>query len=630
MTIKTELEKLVQTNVAEHDEDVSVTLETPDNLEHGDYTTTVALELGSRLGQNPREFAEELVEDLELPEYVEDVSIAGPGYINFHVDKTDLGQEILESVQDISFEGKDEKVVVEHTSPNPNKPLHMGTMRCAILGDTIARIAETLGYDVEVQNLINDLGRQSATTVYAYRNFLDELSEEDKAEKADFWVGLLYSKAAQHLKMNIEDNNHVDKIIREIEEAAHAPGGAAQSTNGEADGADGGNEAAELKNELVEKSVRGQLSTAFRSDVFYDAVVFEQDIVSSGLYEEGLEKLKQMDRVYEAKNREDKGCIVLDISDFEEELGELQKPYKILIRSDGTATYVAKDIVLTLWKFGILDADMGFYEFAEQPNGETLWSSGGAAEKDFGDADRIINVIGAEQKYPQKIIQYSLKALGFQDAFEHFNHMHFKFVYLPGRVAYSGREGNWVGKHGDAVLDRAHELALEEVRERHSDMDAETQEDIAEHVAIAAVRYFLLKFTREKDINFSFEKALDWEGDSGPYLLYSIARAHGILKKAGGNGTFNTFENDVEYELARVLEGYMPVVEDTFAQEEPAKLAHYLKHLAETFNSFYHNSPVLQAEDDDLKQSRIALVQAFATVMEHGLSLLGIQPLEEM
>jgi arginyl-tRNA synthetase len=610
MAIRSAIEQRLQQAVQDQTgETIDIELETPDNLDHGDYMTTVALELGGQLEANPREIAEELIDTMALPDVVENVQIAGPGYINFTVDRTVLGQEIIAYVQDIDFTEKDEKVVVEHTSPNPNKPLHMGTMRCAILGDTIARIADELGYAVEVQNLINDLGRQSATTVYAYRNFLDELSDEDREEKADFWIGLLYSEAAQHLKTD-GGLNAVDQIIRDIE--------------------DGDNETADLKDELVEKSVRGQLQTAWRSDVFYDALIFERDIVDSGLYEEGLEQIKGMDRVYEAKNREDEGCIVLDIEDFEDELGELQKPYKILIRSDGTATYVAKDIVLTLWKFGLLDTSMQFAPFEEQQNSQTLWSSGGDQEKAFGNADQIINVIGAEQKYPQKIIQYSLKALGLDEAFNNFDHTHFKFVYLPGKVAYSGREGNWVGKHGDAVMDRAHELALDEVQERQDELDAETQDEIAEHVAIAAVRYFLLKFTREKDINFSFETALDWEGDSGPYLLYSTARAYGILEKTDGTGTFTSFENDIEYKLLRELESYTSVVEEAFGQKEPAKLAHYLKHLAETFNTFYHKSPVMDAETDELQESRIALVAAFAAVMEHGLELLGIEPLEEM
>lgn len=609
MNTAQKIQHQLETIVAAYDADVTIELDVPDELEHGDYTTTVAFELGNTIGENPRDVAQDIVEQFEETDYVERIEVAGPGYINFYLDRTQRGQHILQNVEHISFEPVGEKVVVEHTSPNPNKPLHMGTMRCAILGDTIARVGDFIGYNVEVQNLINDLGRQSATTVYAYRNFLDELDEEDKEKKADFWVGILYSKAAQYLETEGSIGD-VDQIIRDIE--------------------DGGNETAELKDDLVEQSVRGQLETAFRSNITYDALIFERDIIASNLYEEGLEQIKSMDRVYKAENREDKGCIVLDISDFEDELGELQKPYKILIRSDGTATYVAKDIVLTLWKFGMLETSMRFHEFVDQPNSEPLWSSGGDTEKAFGDADKVINVIGAEQKYPQKIIKYSLKALGLDEAADNFDHMHFKFVYLPGRVAYSGRKGNWVGKHGDAVLDRAYELALDEVEERHDDLSQDEMEDIAEQVAIAAVRYFLLKFTREKDIDFSFEKALDWEGDSGPYLLYSTARAQSILNKADMEPQFTTYEDDVEYELVQALDEFSTVVQETFESEEPAKLAHYLKSLAETFNTFYHHAPVLAADTEELQASRLAIVDGFVTVMEQGLDLLGIEPLEEM
>lgn len=589
---------------------IDVTIEIPDNTEHGDYTTTVALELGNALGEDPRQFAEELVDRMDRPDFVEDVAVAGPGFINMTVEDAVLGERILAAVTDLAFEETGTKIVVEHTSPNPNKPLHMGTMRCAVLGDTIARLGAFLGHTIEVQDLINDLGRQSATTVYAHRHFLDELDEEDQEEKADFWVGLLYSKAAEHIEDHPDASRDVDEIIRAIEE--------------------GSNDTAAEKDELVKQSLTGQLETAFRTNVFYDTVVFERDIVASKLYEEGIKKMKGLERVYEVKQGEDKGCIVLDLSDFEDELGELRKPYKILVRSDGTATYVAKDIALTMWKFGLLDADLKFTEFMEQPNGEPLWSSGGDQEKGFGDADQIINVIGAEQQYPQTIIRYALKALGFDDAFDNFSHMHFKFVYLPGRVAYSGRKGNWVGKHGDAVLDRTYELALDEVEERHDDLSEEEQEAIAEKVGVAAVRYFLLKFTREKDIDFSFEKALDWEGDSGPYLLYSLARAHGIMDKVDEDGEYTTHTTEEAYDLLRKLEGFPDAVERAFDRQEPAQITHELKRLAELFNSFYHAAPVKQEDDEALRRSRLALVEAFSDVMEQGLDLLGIDPLEEM
>lgn len=598
-------QKIIRGLESELDVDVSENdIEIPEP-EHGDFAYP-AMRAASELGENPRELAEKVKEQIELEE-VEKVEVAGPGYLNFYLDREEYGKEILEEAGE-KFEEKDEKIIVEHTSPNPNKPLHMGTMRCAILGDTISRISDFLGYDVEVQNYINDLGRQSARTVYAHRNFLDELDEEEKEKKADFWIGRLYSIAGQHIEENPGEEEKVDKIIQETEE--------------------GGNKTFEEMQDLVEKSLRGQLKTAYRSNVFYNLVEFESDTVHSGLFEEAVEKLKDLENVFKVEEGEKEGCWVIDLSEYEQDFGGMKDPLKVLKRSDGTATYTAKDIALTMWKFGLLESSFMYRDFDEQPSGNTLWSTGGDTEKDFGGADRVINVIGAPQKYPMKVIKYSLKALGFEEEFEKFNHMHFKFVYLPGKVAYSGRKGNWVGKHGDAVLDKCEELALEEIQDRY-EFSEEKEQEIAEKVAVAAVRYFLLKFSREKDIDFSFEKALDWEGDSGPYLLYSNARAHGIIEKTEGEPEFTAYEKDVEYELIRKIADFKPVVEQSFKSHEPTKLAHYLKELAESFNSFYHKCPVNSAEKE-LKNSRLAIVESYTDTMEQGLKLLGIEPLEEM
>ncbi len=598
-----ELSETLETEVEVND------IEVPEP-EHGDFAYP-AMRAASQIGKQPRELAEESAEELQEKEIdlVEKVEVAGPGYLNFYLDREELGADIIENVSNLKFKDKGEKVSVEHTSPNPNKPLHMGTMRTALLGDTISRIAEKIGYDVEVIDLINDLGRQSARTIYAYKNFLDELDDEDKQKKADFWIGLLYSKAGQYLEENPEDEEKVQQVIQDIEE--------------------GDNKNFELMEDLVSKSVHGQLETAYRSNVFYDLVTFERDIVASNLLNECVDKLRDLDRVYEIENGEDEGCIVIELSDYEDELGGLKKPYKILFRSDGTATYTAKDIALTMWKFGLLESNFEYKEFDQQPNSETLWSTGGDREKDFGDADHHINVVGEPQSYVMKILELSLEALGFEEEAENFSHMSFEFVYLPGKESYSGRKGNWVGKHADAVLDRAKDLALEEIQDRY-DFSQEKEEEIAEKVAVAAVRYFILKFTRDKDINFSFEKALNWEGDSGPYLLYTVARAYGIKDKIDAETQFTTYEKDVEYELLRKMSEFEKVLEESFESQEPAKLTHYVKETAEKFNSFYHKCPVKDAETEELKKSRTAIIDTYLEVMEQGLELLGIEPLEEM
>ncbi|MFB6245574.1 MAG: arginine--tRNA ligase, partial [Candidatus Nanohaloarchaea archaeon] len=526
--------------------------------EFGDYSFPL-MKIAEKQEKNLQELAKKVEEEIEL-ESLEKVKLEGPGYINFYLDRTKIGKEILN--KDVSENNeKDEKVIVEHTSPNPNKPLHMGTMRCAVLGDTVANMAKHLGYKVEVQDYINDLGRQSARTVYAHENFKQELSEKELGNKDDFWIGKLYSQAGTHLEENPGDEEKVQKVIQEIEE--------------------GNNQTSKLKDEIVEKSLKGQLQTAYNTNIFYDLIAYERDTVKSGLLDEAVSKLEQLDTVYEVEEDDDEGCVVIDLSEYEEQIGDMKKHYKILFRSDGTATYTAKDIALTMWKFGIIESNFQYKEFDQQPNGETLWSTGGEKDKDFGDADQVINVIGAPQKYPMKVIKYSLKALGYEEEAENFSHCHFKFVYLPGKVSYSGRKGNWVGKHGDAVLEKCKELALEEVEKRHEELSDEKKQKIADKVGVAAVRYFLLKFTREKDIDFSFEKALSWEGDSGPYLLYSTARAHGILDKTEMEPEFTGYEEEIEFELIRELDKFESVVESGYDSQEPAKLIHYLKGLAE-------------------------------------------------
>lgn len=593
------LEENLSIDVSEND------IEIPDP-EHGDFAYPVMKAAGFK-EEDPRALAEKLAERIDIDD-VHSIEVAGPGYLNFYLERDNVSKEILTSSLERK-DPKDEKIIVEHTSPNPNKPLHMGTMRCAILGDTVARVADHLGYNTEVQDYINDLGRQSARTVYAKRNFYDELDEEEKLRKADFWIGRLYSIAGQYLEENPEEGEKVDKIIQSSEKLDTE-------------------DFKELQN-IVEKSLRGQLQTAYRTNIFYDLVAFESDTVRSGLYSEAIDLLKGLDKVYSIEDGEDEGCLVMDISEYEDELGGLKKPYKILVRSDGTATYVTKDIALTLWKFGVLEGEFSYGEFDEQPNGETLYASRGEDTRDFGNADQVINVIGKPQAYLQQVIKFSLKSMGFEDEAEGLHHLDFKFVYLPGKVAYSGRKGNWVGKHGDAVLDKCQNMALEEIQDRY-DFSEEKEEEISEKVAVAAVRYFLLKFSREKDIDFSFERALDWEGDSGPYLLYSNARAHGILDNSDIEPEFSTYSKDVEYELIRKISEFNKIVEETFESQEPTKLAHYLKELAEKFNSFYHKCPVNSADTEELKKSRLKATEGFTETMEKGLELMGIEPLKEM
>nr|EGQ40858.1 MAG: arginyl-tRNA synthetase [Candidatus Nanosalinarum sp. J07AB56] len=583
-------------------------IETPP-VHHAAYAYPVMQEASDR-DRDPMRLAKETASGLDLSNmsHVESVSTAPPGYLNFELDWSSYGNRLLQQAP-IAPEEKDAKVVVEHTSPNPNKPLHMGTMRCAVLGDSIARLADYSGFDVEVQNFMNDLGRQIAKVTYGYDHLRSQLSEEELQQKDDFWIGLLYSKTGNYIEQNPNGEDKVDHYIQQIEA--------------------GDTHEAELKDELVSKALKGQLQTAYRSNTFYGLLVFERSIVESGMFEEAMEKIRTLDRVYEVEEGEDEGCVVIDISD-QNQLGNLQKPYKVLQRSDGTAVYTAKDIALTMWKFGLLDSEFQCGVFDQQPNGEAVWTTDGDTERQFGNASEVINVVGTRQSYPMHVIEASLNALGYEEEAESFHHAGFKFVYLPGKVSYSGREGNWVGKHGDAVLDKCRELALEEVQGRHENLEPDAQEEIAEKVAVAAVRYFLLRFSRDSDIDFSFEKALDWQGDSGPYLLYTAARAHGILDKVDAKPEFSSVETDVEKELVRQLGELQTIAESAYEARDPVKVAQYAKRLAENFNTFYHDCPVKGAGTHEVKSSRIALTKTYTQVFGQALGMLGIETTQKM
>ncbi len=608
-TTRDTLQSQVEQAADRIDAETKVAVVIPDDLDQADYTVLVDV-VGER-ETDKRGVARDLVDAMALPDVVTDVQITDAGQINVFVDRNVLVQEIVDSVQEITFEEQDETVVVEYPILEPQTPLQMGDLRGLVLGDTLARIADTLGDDVETHLCVTDTGRQPATMVYAYRNFYDELSDADQENPDDVWIGLLYTKADQHLTRNVADNAHVETIRQEL---ADDP------------------ETQELRDELVANSVRGQLSTAFRSNVTCDVLIFEQDMVSSGLYDDGFEQLKTMDAVYEAKNREDRDCIVLDISDYEDALGELMKPYKILQRSNGTVTRITKDLVKTLWQYGTLDTgtDLFFREFAENPDRTPVWRSGGSDKKQFGDTDQIITVGSADQAYAQTLQRYGLKALGLDGAFNRFDHVPFDLVYLTDSIAEDDDDWNspWAGRYADVVLDQVYALALEDVTERHGDtLSRDALEYTADTVATAAVRYALLDASTDKDITFSIEDALDRDGDSGPHLLTSLHRAHDLLTASDGRNNFQTVEHGGAYMFSRELERYTDVVETSFAEQDPSQITGYLVQLTEQFDAFQKTT--LQSEEDDpLRDSWMALVAAYATVMAHGLGLLGIDPLD--
>lgn len=590
-------------------------IEEPSNPEFGDYACTIAFELAKKERKSPQTIAKEIVEKIKIGEdsIIKKIEVKGP-YINFFLDWSKLSLSVINDILNKkekygAFDGKREKVVIEHTSANPNKPLHMGTARCAILGDITARLFKYCNYDVEVQNYIDDLGRQAALTVLGKIKKGDEVPFK-KEYKGDYYAGLLYIKGCE---IADEYKDEVNKIIKDIEE--------------------GKGEIAKIKEELLSQSVRGQLETAWRLNIFYDLLVWERDIVRSGLFSEALKKIMSTGFAKKLESGPDAGCIVVDMKQFENELGEMKKPYKIIVRSDGTATYVGKDIAYHMWKFGLFPFNFKYSKYAVQPNDNVLWSTGGGEEKEtFGNAEKIIDVVGFEQKHAMLVSYYAIKSLGFEEQFKNCHHLSFEHVWLPGE-RFSGRKGNWIGYHVDAVLDKAHKKAYEEILLRNANLSEDEIHKIAEQIAVAAIRFYISKFDLDKKIIFDYDKALDFNGETGPYCQYACLRARKILEKTGYVEyplKEAKFKNEEEIQLIKELSKFPAIIKRAVEKIVPDKIAKYTYLICSKFNEFYSKCHVLKEEDEEIRNSRIALVMAFKYIVETCLDILGIEVPEVM
>ncbi|MEM4195111.1 MAG: arginine--tRNA ligase [Candidatus Anstonellales archaeon] len=535
----------------------------------GDYSSTIAFMLAKKLGKDPKEIAGEFKTKNKLFARVEVVN----GYINFYLSEEYYENVVKERVKKRKKIGK--KVIVEFPSVNPNKPWHVGHLRNALLGNSIANIYEYLGYDVERMDYIDDLGLQFAQSLYSY------LEINKKVEgKIDHWLGKEYVNIAKSMEENKEVENKVRETLvkmerGEIEEARW----------------------------LAEECVRAQYETAFKFGIFHNVLVFESNIMRN-IFEKGMEMLKKSNALEYCREGKNAGCYI-----FKSSQGE-----KILIRSDGTATYTGKDVIFALWKFGKIKG-IKFEKFIKQPNGKTAYkSSEKGKEMRFGNADTVINVIGIEQKFPQQVIKEILAKFGIS----HYHHLAYAHVRLESE-RFSGRKGIWVGYTADELF----EEGMKKVKEKTKD------EKTAKAIVNAAIKFAFLRIHSEKEVLFDWERALSTEGDSGPYLLYSYVRAVNILNKIGKMPKDDAYKyNEDERFLIKELGRFDEVVENGARNMDPHVIADYLLELAKLFHSFYSKYRVLQAEEGKLK--RILLVKKFSEILKDGLGLLGIEVVEKM
>jgi len=601
------------------------------NPELGDFGTAVAFQLARVFRRSPKLIAEELVKEMKKPEGISEIRAIN-GYINFYVDYSYFGRALVEEIlkkgesYGESHLGMGKKVIVEHTSVNPTKPLHMGHARNAVLGDTMARIMRKLGYTVEVQNYIDDLGVQFAQVLWGYLNLKDEfdrleseLREKDlKEDFIDHVMGLLYVEVNKRIEENPEVEKEVRELMKKLEE--------------------GDNEVAEIGRKLAERVVRAQMLTTYRMDIAYDLLSWESDIMRSGIFEESYQVIEANENFFWATEGKYKGAFVMDLRKL---FPDMKNPFLVLRRSDGTATYTGKDIAYHLWKFGKVSADMLYKPWDKTENHETWTTAPDGKEMPgkFGRGDIVVNVIGSEQRHPQMAVRYALQLLGFKESADNFHHLAYEHV-VREEGKFSGRKGTWVGFTVDEVLNEAVQRARELVEEKNPSLSEEEKGSIAEAVGVGAVRYNLVKYSPDKVITFRWEDVLNFEGDSAPYLQYAHARCSSILKKAEENGIttdlkellekadFSKLTNR-EKELIKLLAKFPVIIEKSGVDIKPHLLPSYLNEVASLFNRFYMDHPVLKAEEG-IREERLLLVLAVKQVLRNGLALLGIEAPEKM
>ncbi len=638
---------------------VEMALEMPPRRALGDIAVPVAFALARRLRKAPRAIAQELAGALGPIDGVTRVEAAPNGYLNFFLDRAYWVQQWM-GAQGAQAAPDAGKTIVEHTAINPNKAAHIGHLRNAALGDAFGRVLRFQGRAVEIQNYIDDTGVQVADVVVGFRELerksLADVRTLGASTRFDFYCWDLYAKVTEWYGADPDPAKPRLKIrtvaLHDIEH--------------------GGNETAELAAFIAERIVRAHLTTMDRMNIRYDLLTWEGDILRMQFWAHAFEFLKRTGEVFLQTEGKLAGCWVMKIDDeaqpdagTPESPASLESPEapreKVIVRSDGTVTYVGKDIALQMWKFGLLDRDFYYRLFEESP--PPLWSTSSdpktaaAAHPSFGHASMVCNVIDTRQAYLQKLLKQALAALGFEEQARRSIHYSYEMVALTHSTArelgydaaddtgkpfveVSGRKG--LGVKADDLLDRLTAKAAGEVARRNTQLSQDEVGRTAEAIAVAAVRYFMVKFSRGKVIAFDIDEALNFEGESGPYLQYAVVRANNIFAKlkdregldaagvlaalpsaatdpiAGGSDESHDLWGLV-LEAARLDE----VADQAIRTLELSVVAKYAFALAQQFNGFYHAYPILKEERADVRLWRAAAVAYYRQQLTRALDLMG-------
>jgi arginyl-tRNA synthetase len=604
----------------------------------GDLALTFPFQLAKKLRKAPRVIAQEAAPLLATIEGVIKAEVAGGGFLNLWLDKGDVMAEAVRIAGRTALAPEEGKIIIEHTNINPNKAAHIGHLRNACLGDTLARCLRYKGETVEVQNYIDDTGVQVVDVVFGVME-LEAKTVEDLERlpgKFDYYCWDLYARVSAYLAGHPEAQARKSEIMKGIEH--------------------GRDPEYAMSRYISRRIVRAHLATMARLGVAYDVLPCESTILHLKFWEKAFALLRERQAISLSAEGENKGCWIMRLEEDEER-------EKVIVRSDGTVTYVGKDIAYQLWKFGLLGRDFHYEPFAEE-NGKTLWIStdeATPAHPGFGGATKVYNVIDTRQSYLQKVVVQGLRSLKYDAQAAKSVHFSYEMVALSPKslaelgyaasdeekersfLEVSGRKG--LGVKADDLLDRLEAKARDEIEKRNPDLPNDEKRKIARDIATGALRYFMLKFARNSVIVFDFEEALSFEGETGPYLQYTAVRMNSIFRKlkerhglteadivppAEGRLILPAGLADKEtadaWDLVLTAASLEEEVLRSVAALEFSHLAKFAFLLCQKFNGYYHKYPVLAEENEEIRAFRLLVLRTVKVQLHSALGLMGIPP----
>ena len=637
-----------------------VVVELPRQAAYGDLATPVCFGLAKSLRRAPRQIAAELVAELPPIPGIRSLEVAGAGYVNARLERAAYAEGVLRGTEVPA--GDSSKVIVEHTNINPNKAAHIGHLRNAVLGDTLVRMLRALGREVEVQNYIDNTGVQVADVVAAFRFLRGMGADEVRALARD-----------PHVQFDYYCWDLYAEISRRFADRDAVAEGWRADTLKALESGEG--DLAEIGAVVADSVVACHLATMRRIGVSYDLLPRESEILKLRFWAAAFELLKARGAIKLEATGRNAGCWVMPAEWF------LANPEggpgrhgldrdpdaeadKVIVRSNGTVTYVGKDIAYQLWKFGLLQGRDFAYTPFPVPSGPEVWvtaSEGGSAHAPaFGGGAEVFNVIDVRQSYLQDVVRASLAALGFDRQARRSVHFSYEMVALSPRccaeldielteqersrpyVEVSGRKG--LGVKADDLVNLLVETALGEVRSRHEDLGDDECRPIAEEIAVGALRYFMLRFTRNTVIAFDFQEALAFEGETGPYVQYAAVRARNILRKNERSADFRAdsvatppsgvlercLRDEQLWQLVLAMSQSRWTVGRAGQSGEPAQVARNAFQAAQAFNNFYHQTHILNERDPERRAVLLAVVRLALDELSYLMHVMGMPVPERM